>query len=148
MVKQLLSARDDANKNWRPPLSKSEGGKRERKVVKVPRTEPLIETIIEECARVQPLSYHELMAELTPGTIFPPSIPVASGQIFTSSKGFGAAGKLAALYKFEPAALRARVSKDTYAEAVLYALGDSILGLRDQTKDGVEDWLGLDDRAV
>ena len=76
------------------------------------------------------------------GTIFPPAIPVASGQIFTSGNGFEAAGKLAALYRFELPAIRAQVSRDTYAKAVLYALGDSILGIRDQTKDDVEDWVG------
>lgn len=122
-------------------MSKSKGGKREPKVIKAPQTEPLIETIMEECIRVQPLSYQELIAELKPGTIFPPAIPVASGHIFTSSEGFKVAGKLAALYKFEPPALRAQVSRDTYAKAVLYALGDSILGIRDQTMDDVEDWL-------
>jgi hypothetical protein len=79
---------------------------------------------------------------MKPGRVFPPTIPLASGQIFTSEKGFEAVGKLAALYRHEPARLKARVSRDIYDKAVLYALGDSIADFRNQPTFDNENWPG------
>jgi hypothetical protein len=103
-------------------------------MIKNPAIEPLIEKIMTECVRVARLSFQEQMAELKPGVPFPPTIPVGPGQLDTSSEGFEAIGKLSALYKLEPPEVRARVSRDTYAKVVLYAVGDSIMWIKDQTK--------------
>jgi hypothetical protein len=67
---------------------------RKPRVKTVPPIEPLIETVIEECVRVQRMSFNDLMAEMKPGLIAPPSIPLGLEQIYTSSKGWDALGKL------------------------------------------------------
>ncbi len=94
---------------------------------------------MEECVRVSKLSFDQRMADLKPGTLFPPAIPIGMNEISTSQKGFEEIGKLAGLYSFEPAALRSKISKDTYAKAVLYAVGDAIVGLRDSPFNGVKE---------
>lgn len=123
-------------------MSKPKPGKRTpRAIPSPPPLEPLFEKIMEECVRVQRLTFAERMAEHKAGTPFPPTIPVASGQIDTSDEGFKAIGELASRYQAEPPALKAKVSKDTYTKAVLHAVGDSISGIRNRSDATDDNWI-------
>lgn len=109
----------------------------------MPAIEPFITTIVEECHRVSNLPLTEQMAEKSPGSLFPPSIPIGMGQIHTSVIGFNAIGRLADLYGFEPQQLRNKISKETYSRAILFAIGDSILDFSSQQHPKDADWVPL-----
>ncbi|MET4245491.1 hypothetical protein [Bradyrhizobium sp. RT10b] len=122
-------------------MAKKSGGPRTARDKAMPPIETLIETIVEEAWRVSNLPLADQMAEKRPGSPFPPSIPVGMAQIHTSNRGFDAIGKLADLYRFEPPSLRNRISKETYAKAALFAIGDSIIGFPDLQLSTDADWV-------